>query len=113
MITDANGCTNISAIFAFNSVGIHENSATYQVTVTPNPVSDILNIDFSSQKGMAIAVSLISCTGAEIILLDAERANAGFNHFKFDLKPLSLAAGIYFVKVQNDSSVVYKKVVKQ
>ncbi|MEO8148785.1 MAG: PKD domain-containing protein [Bacteroidia bacterium] len=112
VITDANGCTNTSAIFIFNTVGINEAAATYMVTVTPNPVNDFFNLDFSSEKGMTISVSLFSSTGAEDVLSNTQRIHAGTNHLTFDLKPFSLAQGIYFVKVESDTHVVYKKLIK-
>ena len=112
VVTDANGCTNTSAIFTFNTLGVHEVSSTYMVTVTPNPVNDFFNLDFNSEKGSTISVSLISSTGAKIILSDKQKMFSGTNHLIFDLKPLSLASGIYFVKIDSDVSVVYKKMIK-
>ncbi len=84
-----------------------EKSSNTEIEVSPNPVSDLLNIKINNTEIQNIQVSISDITGKIIDQFNVINNNV-------DLNTSHWPKGIYFVKVQNDSGYSEtKKVVKQ
>ena len=85
-----------------NVIGIDENALNV-LRAYPNPVADILNIDM---KGGAKTVSMVSITGAVLYYNKTSEA-------KLRVDMSNYAAGVYFVKVEQNGNSKVTKVVKR
>jgi hypothetical protein len=103
MITDANGCTNISAAFAYNSVGIQELSIA-GFHIYPNPVSGSdLNLTWDKIKTID-AVSIENMLGQRV----AFYTNLS-GELKLTINVSSLAPGVYNLHcVTSEDAFSYK-----
>jgi hypothetical protein len=88
---------------ACSSVGIDENNQL-SISIYPNPVKDILNIN--NETGKEITISLKDVAGKELVrkISTSQTASIDLNHYK---------AGIYFITVNNDNNVITQKIVKK
>ncbi|HKR06703.1 MAG TPA: T9SS type A sorting domain-containing protein [Bacteroidia bacterium] len=89
MITDTNGCTNISAIFNYTSVGMQEQSVT-GIHIYPNPVSgSYLNFTWD-KKGSINGISIENMLGQQI----SSYTNLS-NQSKLSVNVNNLPSGVY------------------
>ena len=109
-VFNAQGCSTSSVIINVNDVGISEISENAQITVYPNPTSDLISLELNSSKEDNFTLDLMNATG-ELI------ASTNLSHFsgtvikKFDLR--GMANGIYFIEIISNDKVFTKKVMKQ
>ena len=84
-------------------------SVQNEFKIYPNPVHDILQINFASEKNNILEFNLVDLQGKVII---TETQNTGKGIYSLNTK--SISKGIYFLKI-NTSGVLYKvvKVVKE
>ena len=83
------------------ALNVHDNQADLGLTLFPNPVISILNIEVSS--GVEInSVRIWSLLGQEMLVSNNSRIDTS-----------TLATGIYFVTIQTNQGHVIKRVVKQ
>lgn len=80
--------------------------------VYPNPVKNILNMDFNIQQSEIWSVDLHDNNGRLILNLLKDCAfQAGQNLQRLDL-PDALAEGVYFLKISNGKAIAYIKIIK-
>lgn len=93
-----------SNVFSTNNTGLKEEAFLEAIALFPNPVRETLN--FNLAKGAHVSVRLFDGVGKQLLdgVLSSGNASVDMS---------SLAPGVYMVALQNGSSVVYKKVVKQ
>jgi hypothetical protein len=65
------------------------------LTAYPNPVSDVLNVSFNSEKSQDYTVRMLDATG-RIVMADAKTASEGENKVEMSVK--GLASGIYMLQ---------------
>jgi len=75
----------------------------------PNPNSGIINVEFTGAKSQTANVDLINPMG-QIIETKNINVNEGNNQLNFDIT--DYPAGIYMVRLQNEASSYFAKVVK-
>jgi hypothetical protein len=106
---DVNGVWSLTNVLSFtkmSAVGIDEfTDASTAFTVFPNPATDKITLQSSSNKKMD-KIELIDIKGN---LIQAQ--NSGNNTEK-QIDISMLTNGIYFIKITSGIDVVYKKVVK-
>lgn len=104
--TDLKGCTNTDMISVSikECVGINEFSTLNGLSVYPNPVSNELNIEMNERSNSSIQITDV--TGR---VITSENSNLN----KVAVNMNNLAAGVYYVRVQNTNGVSVVKVVKQ
>ncbi len=90
-------------------VGIDNNQSTF-VKVYPNPVNNILNINFKNIKSKEVAIELFSAQGVSV--LNREVSNSG-NEAHAELDISNLANGVYYLVIKsNDSIIRTEKILK-
>jgi PKD repeat protein len=106
LVTDSNNCFAISAIYQFTSLGI-EQFGYVKYLMFPNPVKDILNIQFPGQEDLTTTVLVINLLGETILT----QTLSGKSELNVDVKDLS--AGIYILQVTNGNNINRQKFIKE
>ena len=86
--------------------GINKLTNTTQVTVFPNPATNILNIGFAISTNKA-SVKITSLLGSEVY------SNTQLSGSNLSIDISSLASGTYLVQISTDNLSEIKKIVKQ
>lgn len=109
-LTASNGsCTDVFTI-NLSSVDVTEAVAFDNLAVYPNPVEDLLNIQFNATNNEMMNVMVYDITG-NVVYATRENVSAGTTQMQIDLS--SFQAGIYLVSLNNETSNVLVKVVKK
>jgi hypothetical protein len=87
------------------ALGVNAFSLQNEVTIYPNPVSSVLNIDNKSNESVA-AISIYNLNGA---LVNEVKSSTSLQ----SISVADLQSGIYFVKIQLNSKVVNYKFIKK
>jgi hypothetical protein len=93
VVTDSNGCTDTSAVYAYTSTNI-ATTAVDEIKVYPNPASTTLFID----AAIPVKVSIVSPDGK--VLLEGESAKA--------INVRQLATGIYMLMIYDEHDTLIK-----
>ncbi|MDG2441080.1 MAG: T9SS type A sorting domain-containing protein, partial [Crocinitomicaceae bacterium] len=106
--TDSLGCVNSdsSAIVVDGCAGIDENNALTSVKVYPNPTTNVITIDLGNHKG-SVDYSLVSLEGKVI----EKVYNVSTSEIVLDLS--QELAGVYLLRIDDNTSFKITKVVKQ
>ena len=81
-----------------------ENSQLIELNISPNPVNDILHIEFPDENVWQYDVSILDNTGVEIKIFSS------VGSLEFNVSDLS--SGIYFVKVLVGDKIFAGKFIK-
>jgi hypothetical protein len=104
VVTDANGCSSVSQpVF---TTGVEELLNKNGFAVYPNPVSEVLTVEFRNTNAEDAVVRLYNLVG-EVVLMKKVSAE------KTTLELSGLSAGVYYAEVQIAGSVYRTKVIKQ
>ncbi|GAB4295057.1 MAG: hypothetical protein Kow0068_19820 [Marinilabiliales bacterium] len=105
MLIASNGCGSDTVYYDVNVniIGIH-NPLTFTVTIYPNPVNDLLNIDFSNENS-DVNISLLSVSGQKVM----DKQFSGTKHCEIDMSDLS--DGLYILSITKDNKTIRKKIV--
>ena len=106
MISDSNGCENISTIYPMTNVGINE-ANTIHLSVHPNPSNGIFNLVHENTGSREMTYSIVDPAGRELMRLQSNNTTQviDLSHF---------ADGIYLLKIENaDKGIEIVKIVKQ
>lgn len=94
------------------SIGISEPSASDPVRIYPNPVYDIMNVEFTLDGRSELEISVLDQQGRVVKVLLKDSAPGGRNAFSFNKG--ALASGIYFIKVTSSNNILrYEKFIVQ
>ncbi len=102
-VTASNGCGNSTRTSTWSNTcregeDVQLAVGNEQLTVYPNPVSSILNVELYSNIDASTTIQLIDVTG-KVVLQKNSMANAGINNIKLDVG--SIAKGIYILSANN------------
>jgi hypothetical protein len=81
----------------------------YEISVSPNPVVNMLNIGLVSDKNDTFEISVINLNGVELFSSLYEIA-AGRNQFSLNISILN--AGVYLVKFKSQKGIMTEKIIK-
>lgn len=100
-VTDANGCSALSAVFNVSGLAVNNISTVGDVTMYPNPAADVLYIRCAEPVNYVL------------YSLDGKKVLAGDNAKEIDVR--TLPAGSYFVRITDSNGVPVKteKIVKE
>lgn len=98
-----NGCVDTSACTPIVTVSLEDLDALGDVTVYPNPVDNIVNVELGSLE--SASVRLLDVNGKVLFL--NENVNNSVYTFEMNQEP-----GVYFVEVSTNNNVKRFKVVK-
>jgi hypothetical protein len=94
-----------------NPVGVAEiNPAILNTRIYPNPVSNVMNVDFTLENAQVMNIQLVDVLG-QVVYTSEIKAVAGINNFKLNVK--DFAAGVYSLNTQFENQTFSEKVVIQ
>ncbi|MBE0646995.1 MAG: T9SS type A sorting domain-containing protein [Bacteroidales bacterium] len=94
------------------AIGIEEQTNTQPVRIYPNPVYDIMNVEFTLDGRSEIEIAVIDQQGKSVRTLLHDTAPGGRNAFSFNKG--ALPVGIYFLKVSSSNNTIrYEKFIVQ
>jgi len=91
------------------SVGINQSTSFSNVSIYPNPSSDVFNIELQDEYLGETNVSVVDELG-RVVFEQSINKDKELMNCKFDLSNYS--NGIYFVKIQSDKKTTTKRIVK-
>ncbi len=105
VVTDGNGCSDMSAVFAFTATGIWNAVHANGISVHPNPVDHELNIALTSNT--TYEISLSNLQGQEVLYQEEVMGST-----TVDVQ--ALPSGIYLLKIwENETLRSVQKIVKK
>lgn len=93
-----------------SDVGIAPVNMNDYIQMYPNPVTDLLTVNFFTDKAQNIKLHLLDLQG-KVIQQHQENALNGQNQFGLDMN--ALPAGIYFIRIATEMGTYNNKIVKQ
>ncbi len=87
---------DMSFLITFNPSGITE-SAAHRINLFPNPVEEIVTLDYSGTENEIISVSVLDVSGREVYSVNELYSTPNLKHININTKLLS--NGIYFCRV--------------
>jgi len=113
VITESGTEGRIRMMTNFNLTNTIKIEQTFeQVSFSPNPASDHINLKMSLKKASNVTVNLVQFNGAVVdTLLDTQ---ASFGSFQQQISlPTALNAGIYLLQIVAEDQVYYEQLVKK
>ena len=103
------GYLNPRIVYCLNlSTGISTiDDASNQIQISPNPVSDRINIDLNSLKNSIKGISIYDISGRKVKEVPVTESRL------YSIERGTLTTGSYFVKIQLENGEVNKKIVIQ
>jgi hypothetical protein len=93
------------------SSGMNTENQLFSVSrVYPNPVKDMVTVEFHSEESGSLQASLISIAGTEVKKWDSNIISKGDQKLKLDLS--FLKTGVYFLKISSSGRVITQVVKK-
>ena len=77
---------------------IEDNPNDLVLNISPNPVTNRMNINFNSDELNTI-IELLDISGSRIATIFDGMAQSGLNEINYDLSRLNLSNGTYFIKI--------------
>jgi len=94
----------------FSILGVNNNSLLDNLTIFPNPASDVINLSFSSQLiNQPVRCSIVDVTGKEVCFLNIDYQDD--IHFA-QISVAHLSKGIYFLQLLTSTGKVTSKIIK-
>lgn len=100
--TDNEGCAALSdTVLIGNPLSIQNMSSFYEAVLYPNPAGNEVNISMELDKTQNLQISVFSVSGQ----IYKKEYLQNFKEGVFRMNVESLAAGVYYVKIQSESEV--------
>ena len=93
--------TYYDIIFSEDLTGISDNQIKPEVTIYPNPVSDVLNILLNTEKTGVVKISLLNAFGQ---VIEEETTYSGNGIYR--IPTAKLANGLYFIRLSLDNNTI-------
>ena len=105
-VTDANGCENSDTIIITIDpyTNINNNNFENNISIYPNPTSNIVNIAFS-KKYKNINITLYNSIGE--VLINKQYYNTNLEQINLS----NLSKGIYFIRIENNTINIFEKII--
>lgn len=100
--------TSGMAINSACSMGVESHALLYDVTIVPNPSSDVFVVEFANEIVEKTSIMIYNMLGQEVKSLDCARND---KTVKLDLSDYH--SGVYLVKITGDGGVLEKRVLKK
>lgn len=92
-----------------NPVGLNENSsAVVNTNIYPNPVQNVMNIDYTLETAQKMTINLVDVLGKTVYTAE-KSASAGINNVKINVK--GFAAGVYSLNTIIGNNIYSEKVI--
>lgn len=89
-------------------ISVQEQAKKSAFNIYPNPVRDVLNLDYSLEQNTLVVVTVYDITGKKMFDLMRQQQVAGDHQQRFDLQG-QLAAGMYFLTLDKGSKKYSQK----
>ncbi len=111
------GGSNITAYFddveiieePITAVKVIGTNKSDKVVIYPNPVADVLNVNFPAKYNEKVTISIVDLQGRVLSTKNYVATSDGINTFQFDVQ--AIAQGTYLVKVSTSASATSKMIV--
>ncbi|MFA6923164.1 MAG: T9SS type A sorting domain-containing protein [Bacteroidales bacterium] len=111
--TDLNGCTNFACSIVNVTNGVKEiNDKNIAFEIFPNPFNTQAQITYSLSESSNVKLEAFNILGEKVSTIINSRQNAGNYKYCFSTKDIGSSKGVYFIKLQVNDKVAYKKVVE-
>lgn len=107
--SNANGCTDTTDAFVFNTFSINELETSTAFNYYPNPTQDLLNISVQLDESSSVVIIIRDILGKEIIRKDLG-IQLGSVKNTIDLR--EIPTGTYLLDVELSNGIIRKKLVK-
>lgn len=107
-VTDANGCTNTSAVTNTN-VGVEEAVSFDDLMVYPNPAEGFTTVSFDASSNGALNISVVDLNGRVVRTMNNMEYNPGKNIFQLDVQGIS--TGMYVLNIQTGNTYKTHKLI--
>ena len=106
-----NGIENNAVKTSFSSpVALTDGSIIENITVYPNPATDMLKVSFKSDQNNIAVVSLFNNIGKQAFSQESEVVT-GTNIISIDIRSKGIEPGIYFVQLKIGREVATRKLI--
>lgn len=112
------GCSDTSAVYNFNTIGIKESIVNNSFTIYPNPATNQITIKFDAYAPLHFAtakqdilIEINNELGQHLKKAIFKQLLIGKNEMAIDVA--DLPNGVYFIQIQNQNTTVNKKFIKQ
>ena len=85
---------------------INENSGLQDVSIYPNPATDMINVALSSENDQNVCFRIIDMTG-KVVMAESANHSAGSSTYQFSVN--NLAKGFYFMNIETNSGKTIRK----
>lgn len=109
-MTDSLGCTSFASDTVSITTGTTTIEAIESIAISPNPVTDLLQVQMNIAQATNVNISIINRTG-QIVNTHSEQLNNG-THRLF-IPTTDLAAGMYLLHIQSENGIKTVKFVKR
>jgi hypothetical protein len=107
VIINESGCSDTSGCYSIYIQGLNEKYGENMLVVYPNPVKDIVNIEFSNPYNNIIA-EVINLQGSTVL-----KQFFGNEHKQVELDLTGLETDVYIIRLISENNVLLIRVVKQ
>jgi PKD repeat protein len=106
-ITDSNGCFSFSDSLIIKTVGVVDLGNNKEISIYPNPFSDVLEIDLKGFYHQSLFIQLTDVLGKNIF---SENIKPNSNNtYSLNTNSFKLTKGIYILKVNHECFKVIKE----
>ena len=92
-------------------VSTNELTEVSEVNLFPNPVNELMRVDFDLDQAMQLQVEVFNATGQRVQQLGVENYNMGRNQLDIDASQLS--NGVYFLRIFNADRELNRRFIVQ
>lgn len=93
-----------------SDVGLQQIDLSSMIEVFPNPVSDILSINYYASGSQHAVISVYDIQGKELLSQNSN-TNHGLNTYTFNVRPLT--AGVYILSLKTENGIFNTRIIKQ
>jgi hypothetical protein len=90
-----------------STLGLIEKNRTPVFSVYPNPVHNLINVEFNSNLNSELSVTLSNLLGKTLVITHRD-CQPGKNHLSF---PVDLCSGVYLLRLANETTAETFKII--
>lgn len=109
-LTTIHGCDSVIETHLSVITGIFSTSLIGDLTIYPNPTSDILNVEFDLGYPSAIDIEIYDILGNRVEIIKDKSISTGKHHLT--IKTEKWKKGIYFLSIKTGKGEMIKRIVK-
>ena len=111
-VYDSVGCsyTYCDSVSVPGFTSTNEIEQLTDISLFPNPVRDLLNIEFSMEESMDIEITVMSSTG-QIVRQEVNNYYSGKQQIRISTS--DLPSGLYLLRLKTDDNTITKRFIKQ